>query len=39
MRTTRVDTVYTPTVCVDLMKRYFDTLATGEATLVPEEEV
>jgi hypothetical protein len=39
MRTARVDTVYTSAVCIDLMKRYFDTLAAGEATPVPEEEV
>jgi hypothetical protein len=33
------DTVGTPEAWGDLMKRYVDTLAAGEATPVPEEEV
>jgi hypothetical protein len=34
-----VETVCTPKAWVALMQRYGDTLAAGEATPVPEEEV
>jgi hypothetical protein len=34
-----VETVGTPEVWVDVMQRYGDTLAAGEAKPVPEEEV
>jgi hypothetical protein len=34
-----VETVCTPEAWVDLMQRYGDTLAAGEAKPVPEEEV
>jgi hypothetical protein len=34
-----VDTVCTSKAWVDVMKRYFDTLAAGEVKPVPEEEV
>jgi len=34
-----VETVGTPEVWADLMKRYSDTLAAGEVQPVPEEEV
>ena len=34
-----VETVGTPEAWADLMKRYVDTLAAGEATPVPEEDV
>ena len=34
-----VEAVATPEAWADLIKRYCDTLAAGEATPVPEEEV
>ena len=34
-----VETISTPEVWVDVMQRYGDTLAAGEAKLVPKEEV
>jgi len=34
-----VETVCAPEAWVDVMQRYGDTLAAGEATPVPEEEV
>jgi hypothetical protein len=33
------ETVWTPGVRVDVMQRYGETLAVGEAQSVPEEEV